>query len=240
MRNYFTFAGTPSTTFGLYINGQGTFGAPAHSFEITTIPGKNGDLIFDNKRFENYDLKYSSFIMEEFKDQIAAFRNFMLSKRTYQRLEDTYHPNEFRMAVFKEAFDPDVWFDNSFGSFDVVFNCKPQRFLKSGEVKQEFEESSFSIENPTLFPAKPLIRVHATEHGSGLLTMGGAVFTISDIPSFVDLDFETMNAYFGSTSMNRNVILSTIDYPDLVPGVNNFTFSGDITKVEITPRWYIL
>lgn len=240
MRNYFTFAGRPSTDFGLYINGQGTFGAPAHSFEITPIPGKSGDLIFDNKRFENFDLKYPAFIMEEFKTNLAAFRSFMMSKRTYQRLEDTYHPEEFRLAFFKEAIEPDVWFDNSFGSLDVTFNCKPQRFLKSGETKLEFEEPSFSIENPTLFPAKPLVRVHASQDGNGLLTIGGVVFAISNIPSFIDLDFETMNAYFGSTSMNRNIILSTLDYPDLEPGINNFTFSGDITKVEVTPRWYII
>ena len=240
MRNYFTFAGTPSTDFGLYINGQGTFGAPAHSFEITPIPGKNGDLIFDNKRFENFDLTYKSFIMDDFKQNMAAFRSFMLSNRTYRRLEDTYHPDEFRMAFFKEAIEPDVWFDNSYAEFDITFNCKPQRFLKSGEVKLEFIDAAFSIENPTLFPAKPLIRVHASQYGSGLLTIGGVVFTISDIPSFIDLDFETMNAYFGATAMNRNVILTTLDYPDLKPGVNNFTFSGDITKVEVTPRWYIL
>lgn len=240
MRNYFTFAGRPSTDFGLYINGQGTFGAPAHSFEITPIPGKNGDLIFDNKRFENFDLKYPAFIMEDFKTNLAAFRSFVLSKRSYQRLEDTYHPDEFRLAFFKEAIEPDVWFDNSFGSLDVTFNCKPQRFLKSGETKLEFTESPFSIENPTLFPAKPMVRVHATTDGSGVLTIGGVVITIEDIPSFIDLDFETMNAYFGATSWNRYIQISTLDYPDLEPGVNNFAFSGDITKVEVTPRWYII
>jgi phage-related protein len=236
MRNYFTFAGIPSTDFGLYINGQGVFGSPAYSYDVTSVPGKNGDLFFDNERFENLDVKYPAFIYANFDQNISALRNFLSSQKSYQRLEDTYHPDEFRLAVFKEAIDPEVWFDNSFGEFDVVFNCKPQRFLKSGEVKKTYTNRSFSITNPTLFDAKPLIRVY----GSGDLTIGGTVITISDIASYVDLDFDTMNAYRDTVSKNRQVVVSSIDYPPLKPGTNNITFSTDISKIEITPRWYII
>lgn len=236
MRNYFTFAGTPSTDFGLYISGQGVFGSPAHSYNVVSIQGKSGDLFFDNERFENIDLKYPAFIYEDFNNNISAFRNFMASRRSYQRLEDSYHPDEFRLAVFKEALEPDVWFDNSFAEFDVIFNCKPQRFLKSGEVKTSYTDAAFTIENPTLFDAKPLMRVH----GSGILTIGGTIITIRDVSSFIDLDFETMNAYCGPTSKNRDVTVSTLDYPPLKPGANNITIAEGITQVDITPRWFIV
>ena len=237
MRNSFTFAGTSSLDFGIYTNGRETFGSPARSYETIAIPGRNGELILDNKRFENYDLKYvSSFIHEDFASNIEAFRNFLLSKHTYQRLEDTYHPNEFRMAIYKDSFEPDVWPSNDFGQFDVVFNCKPQRFLKTGENKTTYTASSFTITNPTQFDAKPLIRVY----GNGILMIGGTAISITDNNDCIDLDFETMNAHKGITSKNRNVTLSTNDYPSLVPGVNNLTKSSTISKIEVTPRWYII
>ena len=246
MRNSFTYAGKSSLDFGIYTNGRETFGSPARSYETVQIPGRNGDLIYDNRRFENYDLKYvSSFIFQDFKTNIRDFRNYIASKHTYQRLEDTYNPEEYRMAIFKEAFEPDVIDSHEFGQFDIVFHCKPQRFLKSGEVMTEYTANSFTITNPTLFPAKPLIRVY----GNGDLTIGGAVITIEGNAdqeevdagiNYIDLDFETMNAYRGTASKNRNISISTVDYPDLVPGVNNIKKSSTLTKIEVTPRWYII
>lgn len=237
MRNSFTFADRSSLEFGIYTNGRETFGSPARSYDVVSVPGRNGDLIYDNKRFENYDLKYvASFIYEDFASNIEAFRNFLLSKHTYQRLEDTYHPNEFRMAIYKDTFEPDVWASNDFGQFDVVFNCKPQRFLKSGEVSTAYTQRSFTITNPTSFEAKPIIRVY----GNGTITIGGSVITIADSTDYIDLDFETMNAYHGVVSKNRNVSLSTIDYPSLEPGTNNVALATGITRIEVTPRWYII
>ena len=246
MRNSFTYAGKSSLDFGIYTNGRETFGSPARSYETVQIPGRNGDLIYDNRRFENYDLKYvSSFIFQDFKENIRDFRNYIASKHSYQRLEDTYNPEEYRMAIFKETFEPDVIDSHDFGQFDIVFHCKPQRFLKSGEVTTVYTANSFTIKNPTLFPAKPLIRVY----GNGNLTIGGAVITIEGNAdqeevdagiNYIDLDFETMNAYRGTASKNRNVSISTVDYPDLVPGVNNIKKSRTLTKIEVTPRWYII
>lgn len=238
MRNYFTFAGRASTEFGIYTNGRETFGSPARSYEVVTVPGRNGDLFYDNKRFENYDLKYpASFIFEDFKTNISEFRNYMFSRTGYQRLEDTYNPDEFRMAVFKDAFEPAVKDSHDFAQFDIVFNCKPQRFLKSGEEPLVFTGSSFSITNPTYFPAKPLIRVY----GNGTLRIGNVSIEIKDNNNYdyCDIDFETSNAYYGPTSLNRKVTLSQLDYPSLEPGVNNCTKSG-ITRIEVKPRWYII
>ena len=44
MRNYLIMDGVDSRTFGLYINGANTFGAPAREVSTLQIPGRNGDL----------------------------------------------------------------------------------------------------------------------------------------------------------------------------------------------------
>lgn len=133
MRNYFTFDGVDSRSFGVYISGQGTFKAPARSYDALEIPGRNGALLGIDSRLGNVELTYPAFIYSNFAENIAAFRAFLLSHKGYFKLKDSYHPDEFRLAYYPGPFEPDVTSANNAGSFDITFICKPQRYLESGE-----------------------------------------------------------------------------------------------------------
>ena len=45
MRNYFILDGVDSREFGVYLSGQGTFGAPSKAYTYHDVPGRNGALI---------------------------------------------------------------------------------------------------------------------------------------------------------------------------------------------------
>lgn len=135
MRNYFIYNGRDSRDFGVYINGQGTFSAPQKAYQFYNIPGRNGALIGYDNRFENIEVSYDAFIYKDFSKNIAEFRSFLLSVPGYARLEDSYHPDEFRMAAYVGAFEPEVTPKNDSGQFTITFTCKPQRYLKSGETR---------------------------------------------------------------------------------------------------------
>ena len=169
-RNFFTLAGTDSRDFGVYINGQGTFNAPSRSYEIISIPGRNGDLIGTEKRLDNVELTYHAFIYNNFEQNIEDFRSFLLSLIGYQRLTDSYHADEFRMVAYEGPFEADVVAMNNAGEFDITFNCKPQRFLTSGEEVTTLTASG-SITNPTRFNSQPLLRVY----GAGGLGIGSII-----------------------------------------------------------------
>lgn len=139
MRNWFVLNGVDSRDFGVYISGQGTFSAPRREYDMISIPGRNGDLVGNEKRFENLELTYRAFIYANFKENIRNFRNFLLSQVGYKKLTDSYHPDEFRMAVYEGPFEPDVTPRNDAGEFEIVFNCKPQRYLNSGEEVISFD-----------------------------------------------------------------------------------------------------
>ena len=121
------------------------------------------------------------------------------------------------------------------GTFTVEFDCKPQRFLKSGERPIEFTTSGSKLFNKWM-PAKPLVKVYGS--GSGTLTFGGRTINISSIDSYVMLDCETQNAY--KETSNKNSTVSISRYPELLNGENIISWTGGITKVEITPRWWVL
>lgn len=233
MRNYFTFNGTDSRTFGVYISGQGTFSAPARAYNLLTIPGRNGALVGSEKRLENKDLTYPAFIVVDFDRSLAALRSFLLSQVGYKKLQDSYHPDEYRKALFVGPLDPDVEESNKEGKFNLVFNCMPQRFLVSGDEVTTLTASG-TITNPTLFPAQPLLRVY----GAGTLGIGSETIMISQADVYTDIDCEMMDAYKGTVSKNALVSVSGDDFPVLGPGTNNISLGSGISRVEITPRWW--
>ena len=234
MRNYFEFGGLDSRDFGVYISGQGTFKAPQREYNFLSVPGRNGDLIGTERKFQNAELTYHAFIYSNFKQNISDFRNALNSLVGYQRLTDSYHTDEFRMAAYSAEFEPDVVRMNNAGEFEITFNCKPQRYLLTGETAIELTADG-TITNPTLFDAQPLIVVT----GRGDLGINSQTVTITGITP-VTIDCEMMDCYQGAYSRNDTVFFSDYKFPVLVPGVNNITLSGNISKVVITPRWWIL
>lgn len=231
--NTLTFNNVNSKTYGVYISGTGVFNAPARDREMIQVPGRNGDIIIDHGRYQNIEVTYPAFIVRNFAANIRTWCNKLLEPTEYVRLEDTYHPDEFRLAVLAQGMevDPVAWL--AAGSFDLRFNCRPERFLKSGETATEFAQSG-SISNPTDMPSKPLIRVY----GSGSLTVNGTAITIaSHLLSYIDIDCDLQEAYCGAT--NANQYISASEFPKLDSGANSVVLSG-VTKVEITPRWWQL
>lgn len=174
MRNYFIYNGRDSRDFGVYISGQGTFKAPQKAYQFYNIPGRNGALIGYDNRFENIDISYEAFIYKDFNKNIAEFRSFLLSVPGYARLEDSYHPDEFRMAAYVGPFDPTITSKNDAGSFVITFNCKPQRYLLSGETEYTWgsgtltaKGSYFRLYGPNVDTTSLTIDLPLTQAGSG-------------------------------------------------------------------------
>lgn len=232
---YFVFGGQDSRDCGVYISGSGVFGAPERDGSKASIPGRNGDVFLDNGRYKNIDIKYPAFIKDNFADNIEDFRNMIAAQKGYQRLEDSYHADEFRLARYKGAVKTKpVLRGLGTQTFDITFDAKPQRFLKSGETGQTFTTSG-TITNPTEMTALPLIRVV----GTGTLTIGSVTITVTSNTDYIDIDCETQEAYYGTTNMNSCIQLTNGLFPSLAAGSNAVDI-GTLTSVTITPRWWIL
>lgn len=233
MRNYFVFDNKDFRDFGVYISGRGTFSAPARSYDLVSIPGRSGDLVGFETRLENQEITYPAFICRNFNDNISALRSFLLSRKGYKKLSDSYHTDEYRMAVYVGPFEPDVGENNLIGELDLVFNCKPQRYLVSGDTVTTLNATG-TINNPTLFDSQPLLRIY----GAGILGINSESVKITQADVYTDVDCEMMDAYKGNVSKNAYIELSSNDFPVLKPGNNTITLGTGITKVEIKPRWW--
>lgn len=159
--NTFSFDGVSSDTYGVYITEGASYNAPERAVEMLEIPGRNGHFALDQGRFENVEVTYHVFIdgssETDYSANLSDLRNWLCSKVGYARLTDSYNPNEFRMAVYKSGLEVDATSIQS-GEFDVVFDCKPQRWLTSGETAVSIADGG-TLDNPTLFPSSPLLMV---------------------------------------------------------------------------------
>ena len=236
MRNWLLFDNVNSKDYGVYISGMGTYNAAERDQTSISIVGRNGDLTIDNGRYKNVEVVYPAFIYDNFNENVSAFRNILLSRRGYVRLEDTYHPEEYRLAKFKGGFNADVLDTHRGGEFDISFDCYPQRFLKNGERKYTFTASG-SLRNSTEQTALPLIRAY----GNGTLTIGDISITITGADVYTDIDCDLQEAYKDtlSTSKNSTITLNNGKFFELNKGSNAISFTG-LTQIDIIPRWWIL
>ena len=208
---------------------------PERDYTITHIPGRNGDIIQDNGCYKNVERTYEvSFDApnEDFATYANAVSAWLHSTTAYARLEDSYEPNYYRMATYQESNIFENLY-NQAGTATIVFECKPQRFLKTGDNTITIQ-NSLTIMNPTGFEAYPLFKVTGT---SGVLTVNGNSITFSSIDDFVMLDCELQDAY--KEHINKNSTISGT-FPVLKTGSNTISWTGDISSVTMKPRWWTI
>ena len=268
--NHLTYDGVDSSSFGVFISGDGVFDAPARRGEMISIPGRNGSLFMDEGVFENITVEYPAFIGTGyeaiFRNKLGDLRSWLSSRGDYKRLTDTYHPDEFRLGVFREGLEVDPQHMTRAGGFTMKFDCKPQRFLLSGEVPFIFLENG-TILNPTLFASSPLIKVT----GNGTVAIGNYIFNVKDNDTVLIIDTEIMDVYVPAAdkyfltddsdhiitneieieievvngniyplNMNNKVEFANSIIPKIEPGEIQIKKSATITKLEIIPRWWRL
>lgn len=203
--------------------------------EAQTIPGRNGDLIFYTGSYENRVGSASCFcLQEDVETAISSAGRFLMSKKGYRRLETSDDPNHYWMARVENS--PQIAMRlRTLAPFEISFDCKPQRFVKSGENAVVLTANG-SISNQYGQTALPLITLYG--NGTGTLTIGSCVVDVKNLNGVLYLDSDTQNAYNNNGNQNMNINAPT--FPTLTDGDTQIAFSGGIEQVEIVPRWWEL
>lgn len=232
------FNGVSTEEHNIVVEIRPDYETPEKDYEIIHVPGKNGDVIIDKNSYQNVSRKYHvarGSTDGDFTQLAHSISEWLQGASGYARLEDSYEPEYYRMAAYNEASTL-YNIHNHAARAEITFNCKPQRYLKSGEEPIIFEGAG-EIFNPTKFKAKPVIL--ARGNGNGVITIGNYTVTISSLSENVTINSEIGDAYSGSVNKNSTVILNP-DFPLLIPGENEITFYGGIQSLVITPNWWTL
>lgn len=238
-QNGFMFAGKSTADFGMLVEHYPTQSAPKRKRTAVSVPGRNGELHYDEGAFANYVQTYACGFLAGWTtaETAHAIKRWLFSSGKYQRLEDAYDPEHFRLATFAGPLDIENQL-NKFGHCTVKFDCAPQYYLKSGEMPIAIDGPK-TLYNP-YFESKPLITVYAA--GDGNLTVEGVTVQLRGISGSIVLDCEMQNAYRITASgiENQNAKIHALEFPTLLPGDNTISWSGGIQRMEIIPRWWEL
>lgn len=211
---------------------------PKKDYEIQHVPGRNGDIVLDKESYQNVNRTYSIAVgsfEEDYTMMVNRISEWLHSASGYAILEDSYEPEYYRMAMYEES----GIFENLYrhaGRAKINFNCKPQRFLKSGDMPVKFTENGI-LRNPTGFMSLPVITVKGS--GSGTLRIGAFAISFTQINGVTIINSEVQDCYYGLNNRNSYVSLSN-GFPKLLKGENEVSFSGGITSMEVIPKWWTL
>lgn len=235
-----TYNGVNTESVGIKVWTAPSYEIPERDIEAYHVPGRSGDLIVDYGSYKNVERTYTISKGDESQDfatLVAAIRGWMGNPATYARLEDTYEPLYYRIALGAKAQMINNVLNHA-ALAEITFTCKPQRFLKTGDTKVTFTGSSGSITNPTAYDAKPLIIIYGSNNATGTVTVNGYQISVSSLSTAgITVDCEIQDCYSGSTNKNSVITLAS-GFPILSPGSNSITRTGSVTKVEVVPKWW--
>ena len=231
-------AGTSNKDVGMIIEHYPSVVVPKRKQTIQKVPGRNGDIVLSSTSFENYDQEYAAFLdaknIGKLEQVMPKVVDWLLGHEGYQRLEDSYFPDVYRMAYFANGAEFVSLF-NEYGEGTLQFNCAPEKYYKSGESAVPISKGQILL-NPSSFDALPLLTVKGS--GSGTVTFNGVGITISNIGTSVTIDTKLHKAYNGSTSRNSTISGS---YENLKLGKETtISWSGGVTGLDLAPRWWTI
>lgn len=232
------FNGRNAQDLGIIVEELPSYYYAERAFNHKQVNGKNGDVILDTGRYENVKKVYKVACYDpsrNFYESAVALSTFLHSAGSdYIRLEDSYEPSSYRMAIYEETNEIENLLGKA-GRCEITFNCMPQRFLLSGDEEITIPSSGYSIYNPTAFDAKPMIRIQ----GTGTVTINGRSVQVTENDNDMLVDCENQNAK-DLSGADMNYFIYCDEFPILKPGFNTISYTETIDAVKITPRWWIL
>lgn len=239
-----TYDGVASTDYGIVVSEAPVFERPNRKQTIIQIPGRNGSVIFPEDAWEDVVRSYNVWLSENVTEDsggdksgylveyVDAYEAFLNSKKGYVRLEDNFEPDVYRLAYYSggDAFSNEM---TQYGRASLRFTCRPERFLKSGEIPVSVTNGA-TLTNPTRFASKPIIHIEASNETISV-SIGGKTIT-AEVTDYINIDCERMNAYRLPVE-NKNDKISG-SFPTIPSGSNTIGITGTYTKVEITPQWF--
>ena len=239
---YFTYNGRSSADFGLHIETKDVFSAPEYDAEFISIPGRSGDIINPNRRFANIKVTYTVFLARKNIATLASvlrdIKGSLYSEPDrYHEITDSYDAEYFRYGVISGNLDIEEQL-NKVGSFTVTFNCKPFKYSYEGQQTIAADGANLSVTNPYAFASKPYIRLSGSGTVALLIQPQGWGMMISDLDEYIEIDSELMNC-FKDTVLKNDTVKGT-EFPIFKPGACTINCTGDVTRIEVIPRWCCL
>ena len=198
--------------------------SPKRRDESIIISGRHGALTTTDGTFESYilqvefilkDISKTDKICSHFKGEGDLIFSDNLNRRYKARVNNQI---EFSRVI------------RSLKRFAVEFEVQP--FMYEAVPSTIILTEPTDILNTGTFESEPIITVYG--QGNITLTFNNSNIILNNIEEKITINSEILNAYDGNLSLNNKM---SGDFPVFKLGENNISWTGSVTKLEITPNW---
>lgn len=168
-----------------------------------------------------------NFVSDNPKDVFRRVKHW-LNNIEDNKLIFTDDPRWFYKVVNIEIGTMEVKFKRK-GEFTINFTCRGWQYSLDGDEFLEIENNTMLYNEYDL--AKPLLYLEG--NGEIAITINNNKFKVI-VKDYLYIDSELEIAYREKTDCLN---IDDGDYPVLTYGENNISFTGNVNKVEIKPRW---
>lgn len=233
----FTFANKNSSAdFGILIEKRPDINSPKRHISYIEVPGRDSSLRYDEGTYEDVTIAVDCTIKgANLMERLDIIKAWLYSAGESDLVFSFQPDKKYRAQVvnsidFKQAF-------KICSRFVILFSCRPFKYWVNNIIITVNTGAGTTIVNQGSIASKPIIKVYCS--GSGKFKINSAEVTLSNITvPYLTLDSELEEAYYmvNGEMKNANNLMSG-EFPVLSAGNNTVTFSGGVTKLEITPNW---
>ena len=224
---WFKFKGKDSRDFGVLIYGAPQRTKPKRRVESITIPGRNGELTQDEDTYEPYTISMQcSTRGGDRLDEIVTWLN-----GAGELILATEPDRVYKASIYNKISISDVIY--LYNSFLIQFRVHPFKHSVNAFADTLELLSPTRIRNSGSVYSEPIITVYG--NGDITLTINEKDFPLYGVDGSITIDSEMMEVFKGDA--NQNSKYGAVEFPHLEVGENEIRWTGNVTKVEIKPRW---
>lgn len=229
----FNFGGKNSyDDFGILISERPTLLSPKRRINIINIPGRDSNLRFDEKTYEDITItvecsvKDNSSLANKIDNIKAWFFTAGESDLIFSFQDDKKYIAQVVNAIdFKQTY-------KIFSEFPIIFNCRPFKYAVENNIVT-INTSGTVTTNPGTIESDPIISIYGS--GDIVFKINGQQISLKGISEKIIINSVIQDCYDDAgNNLNEKMIG---EFLKLKPGENVIEWSGNVTKVELLPNW---
>lgn len=227
MYQYFIWNGIKSTDMGVIMLKAPSISIPQRRVNEIKVSGRNGTLHEDEQTFGNYTKEAECHVMD--RSQIDEVCKWLTG---FGEVIFSSEPDKVYRAYIKNQI--------SFGSilknindFLIQFDVQPFKY-RANPFRDDLELTAPTIiRNSGTVYAEPIITVYGS--GDITLSINDVDYPLYGVSEYITIDSEMMEVF--KENMNQNSKYGGETFPRFDVGENAISWTGNVTKVEIDPKW---
>lgn len=219
------FKGQSTRDYKLFTKDIGRRKKSEEIIEIDDIPLRSGSLVTHTGKYKSYT-RQMRFVSED-PNELPHIYNWLDG---YGKLKTEHDEGGFFLASVVGGVDrkPDGPFLNE---LTIEFFVEPFFYLDNGDELHTFSEP-FTFYNLGAIESEPFIKIYG--NGEIVLNVNSQFVRLKNVVESITMDTKRKICFRDTLNEGRKM---QGEYITFKKGENNVTWTGEVSKIEVIPRW---